>query len=67
MSVEHGTYWIYTEIAYICLCLPSDRTWHNINDQKVDYSEDLGKEKVGHEPTLEPCWTLLVIDSLSAM
>ena len=23
----------------ICLCQPPDRTWHKVNDPKVDYSE----------------------------
>ena len=49
--------------AYICLCLSPDRTWHEVNDQKVDYSGGLGEGKVGHEP----CLTMLVIGPLSAM
>ena len=49
---------------YICLCLPPDRTWHKVNDPKVDYSRDLGEGKVGHEPRLEPCLTMLVIGPL---
>ena len=56
---------IYTNnsvIWYICLCLPPDRTWHKVNEPKVDYSGDLEERKVGHEPRLEPCWTKLVID-----
>ena len=30
-------------LRYICLCLPPDRTWHKVNDPKVDYSGDLGE------------------------
>ena len=26
--------------ADICLCLSPDKTWHKVNDTKVDYSED---------------------------
>ena len=44
-----------------------DRTWHKVNDPKVDFSGDLGEGKVGHEPRLEPCWTLQVIDPLGAI
>ena len=36
-------------------CLPPDRTWHKVNDPKVDYSGDLGEGKVGYEPS----WTML--------
>ena len=49
-------------VVDICLCLPSDRTWHNVNDPKVNYSGDLGEGKVGHESRLEPCWNMLVIN-----
>ena len=55
------------KISDICLCLPPDRTWHKVNDPKVDYSGDLGEVMVGHEPRLEPCWTMLVIGPLCAM
>ena len=51
----------------ICHCLPHDRTRHKVNDLKIDYSGGLGEGKVGHEPKLEPCWFVLVIDPLSAM
>ena len=47
-------------MEYICLCLPPDRTWHKVNDPKVDYSGDLGEGKVRHEPRLKPaglCWS----------
>ena len=27
----------------ICHCLPPDRTWHKVNDPKVDYGGDLGR------------------------
>ena len=47
----------------ICRSLPLSRTWHKVND----YSADLGEGKVGHEPRLEPCWSMLVIDTPSAM
>ena len=44
----------------ICLCLPPDRTWHKVNDTKVDYNEGLGRgssrtnprsSPAGHQPT----------------
>ena len=44
---------------HICHCLPPDRTQHKVNDPKVDYSGSIGEGKVGHEPKLEPCWTLM--------
>ena len=50
-------------VIYICRCLPPDRTWHKVND----YSGDLREGKVGHKPRLEPCWSELLIDPLSAM
>ena len=34
--------------GFICLCLLPDRTWHKVNDPKVDYREDLGEGKVEH-------------------
>ena len=58
---------VYTNMSFkridICRWLPPDRTWHKVND----YSGDLGERKVGHEPRLEPCWSVLLIDPLSAM
>ena len=45
--------------GFICLCLPPDRTWHKVNDMKVGSKSGLGEGKVGFEPRLEPCWTLL--------
>ena len=45
--------------ANICHCLPPDRAWHKVNDLKVDYSGGLGKEKVGQEPKLKPCWIMM--------
>ena len=51
----------------ICHYLPQDRTRDKVNEPKVDYSGDLGEEKVGHESRLEPCWTVLVINPLSSM
>ena len=52
-------------IPDICLCLPPDRTWHKVNDPKVDYSggyrggEGRARaeawalfEYAGHRPTL---------------
>ena len=47
----------------ICCCLPPDRTWHKVND----YGGHLGEGKVGHKPKLKPCWSVLLIDPLSAM
>ena len=41
----------------ICLCLSPDRTWHKVNDLKIDYSGDLGEGKVGHKPRLGICWS----------
>ena len=40
-------------------CLPPDRTWHKVNDPKVGYSWGLGEGKIGHEPRLESCWTMM--------
>ena len=54
-------------INIIGFCLQPDRTWHKVNDPKVGLKWGLGKGNVGHEPRLEPCWTRLVISSLSAM
>ena len=55
------------ECVYFCLCLPPDRTWHKVNDPKVELLSGFGERKVGHEPSLEPCWTMLVIGPFSAM
>ena len=52
---------------YICYWFPPDRTWHKVNDPKADYSGDLGEWMVGHEPRLEPCWSMLLIVPLTAM
>ena len=52
---------------FICLCLPTNRTWLKFNDPKVNYSGDLGVGKVCHNLRLEPCWSMLVIGTLSAM
>ena len=38
-----------------------------LNDLKVDYSGGLEEGKVGQEPKLGPCLTMLVIGPLSAM
>ena len=51
----------------IFVCLPPDRTWSKVNDLKVDYSGGLEEGKLGHEPRLEPCLTMLVIGPLTAM
>ena len=48
----------------ICLCLPPDRTWNEANDPKIDYREDLGEGKFGHEPKLKPCWIKLASNHL---
>ena len=34
-------WWTLTNHTNICLCHPPDRTWHKVNDSKVDYSGDL--------------------------
>ena len=44
-----------------------DRTLHKVNDPKADYSGDLEEGKDGHEPRVEPCWSVLLINPLSAM
>ena len=65
-----NTWWILTSSAFqfnICLCLPPDRTWHKVNDPKVDYSGSLGEGKVKNELGLKPCWTILVTGPISAM
>ena len=41
--------------ALFVFCLPQDRTWHKVNDPKVDYSWDLGEGQVRYEPRLKPC------------
>ena len=61
---ENNEYIATSEVDFICFCLPPG---HNVNDPKVDYSGDLGEGKVGHEPRLKPCWSMLVIGLLSAM
>ena len=45
-------------VPVICHCLLPDRTWHKVNNSEVDYSGGLGG-KVGHELTLELCWTMM--------
>ena len=50
-QVGHGA------LTYICLYLPSDRTWHQANDPKVDYSGDLGEGQFRHESRLKTCWS----------
>ena len=44
---------------YICHCLPPDRTWHKVNEMKVDYSGVLEEGKVGQEPKLKPWWAMM--------
>ena len=51
----------------ICRCLPPDRIWHKVNDPKSNYGGDLGEGKVGNKLRLGPCWSMLLIDPLSAM
>ena len=46
---------------------PTRQAWHKVNDPQADYSEDLGVGNVGHEPRFEPCWSMLLINPLSAM
>ena len=52
-------------LSYIFHCHPPDRTWHKVNDPKVDYIGGLGEGMVGQKLRLEPCWSMLVIDPLS--
>ena len=42
--------------SYICLYLPPDRTWHKVNDPKVDYSGDLGEGMSGMSQGSSPAW-----------
>ena len=67
---ENKTNWvcfIWNEKSIFVSAFPPDRTWHKVNDLKVDYSGGLGEGKVGHEPRLLPFWTLPLIGSLSEM
>ena len=64
MRSQESTIYQMCDIGH---CLPPDRTWHKVNDPKADYNGDLGEGKVGHEPRLEPFWSMLLIDPLSAM
>ena len=44
----------------ICIYLPPDRTWHKVNDPKVDYSGGWGKRRSGTNPGSSPaglCWS----------
>ena len=50
-----------TSMPHICHCLPPDRTRPKVNDSKDDYSGGLGEGKVGHDPKLEPCWTMMLL------
>ena len=38
----------------ICHCFPPDRTWHKVNDKKVNYSWDWEKGKLGLSWDLNP-------------
>ena len=60
------TRWIFEGELYLSLP-PTRQDWHKVNNLKVNYSGDLGEGKVGHDPRLESCWTMLVISQLSAM
>ena len=42
---------VKTQFTDICLCLPPDRTWHNI-----DYSGGLGRGKLGMSRGSSPAW-----------
>ncbi len=53
LTARHGCQ-TFRRKADICLCLPLDRTWHKINEPKVDYSGDWGERKVGHDSTSLP-------------
>ena len=58
---------LYNTTKRLCLSLPLDRTWQKVNDPKLGLKWRLGEGKVGHGPRHEPCWTLLVIGSISVM
>ena len=55
------------QVSDICHCLPPERTWHKVNDLKVGLKWRLGEGEVRYELRLEPCWTMLIISSFSAM
>ena len=47
--------------VFISHCLPLDRTWHTVNDLKVDYRGCWGKERLGWSQDSNPavlCWSL---------
>ena len=53
------TSWVTIEVD-ICLCLPPGRTWHKVNDLKVDYSGNWEKVRSGssRDTTLAGlCWS----------
>ena len=55
---QFGLPWVHN----IFVCLRPDRTWQKVIDLKVDYSGGLREGNVEHEPRLEPCLTMLVIN-----
>ena len=59
MYVFHPAFLIWADIFVIAH--PPYRTWHKVNDPKVDYSKGLKEGKVWHEPWLEPCWIMLLL------
>ena len=82
-NITTQTFWLMTQLVknkqdtqddkevrhlFICRCLPPDMTWHMVKShgQKAK-SGDKGEGKVGNEPRLEPCWSMLLIGSLGAM
>ena len=47
-------------LSDICLCLPTERTRHKVNDTKVDYSGGLGEGRSGPSRVSNPagvCWS----------
>ena len=61
-SWSHPDYSIII-LFVICRCLPPGWTWHKVKSPNADK----GEGKAGNEPRLEPCWSVLLIDPLSAM
>ena len=53
-----------------CFYLPLPPTWQGLTQGQWPEGRlkwRLGEVDVGHEPRLEPCWSMLLIDPLSAM
>ena len=52
---------------FIYQCLPPDKVWLKVKGPKADWSGDKAEGEVENELRLEPCWSMLLIGSLSAM